>query len=71
MWRVSEWAVGLTRRSNDRAVANARTATTQLSRLRVEREEIEIFLAERWSTRESDKPASLPAAVPARAGSLA
>ena len=33
--------------SNSRAVANAREATTALNRLRVEREEVELFLARR------------------------
>lgn len=37
-WR---WA----RQSNDHAVANAREASTALSRLRVEREEVELYLA--------------------------
>ena len=37
---VWQWGI----RSNERAVANARTATTALSRLRVEREEVELFL---------------------------
>ena len=40
-WR--RWAA----RSNDRAVANARAATTALSRARVEREEVELYLARR------------------------
>jgi hypothetical protein len=35
------WAVA----SNDRAVANARAAATECSRLRVERAEVEQFLA--------------------------
>ena len=38
LWR---WAVA----SNERAVANARAATTECSRLRVERAEVEQFLA--------------------------
>ena len=67
MWRVSEWTSGWARSSNDRAVANARAATTQLSRQRVEREEIELFLQERWG----ERAGSLPAAGTARAGSLA
>ena len=67
MGRVSEWASGWARSSNDRAVANARAATTQLSRQRVEREEIELFLRARWG----DVPGSLPAAGAVRAGSLA
>ncbi|MFC4784647.1 hypothetical protein ACT8ZV_09245 [Nocardioides sp. MAHUQ-72] len=41
---VRFWLWG--RRSNQRAVANARSAATDLSRLRVERDEVEIFLAE-------------------------
>jgi hypothetical protein len=39
VWR---WAVA----SNERAVANARTAATECSRLRVERAEVEQFLSE-------------------------
>jgi hypothetical protein len=39
VWR---WAVA----SNERAVANARAAATECSRLRVERAEVEQFLAE-------------------------
>ena len=35
-------------RSNEQAVANARAATTRLSRLRVEREEVELFLRQRY-----------------------
>ncbi len=38
LWR---WAVA----SNERAVANARAAATECSRLRVERAEVEQFLA--------------------------
>ena len=38
VWR---WAVA----SNERAVANARAASTECSRLRVERAEVEQFLA--------------------------
>jgi len=38
VWR---WAMA----SNDRAVANARAAATECSRLRVERAEVEQFLA--------------------------
>jgi hypothetical protein len=39
---VWNWAVA----SNDRAVANARAATTECSRLRVERAEVEQLLAD-------------------------
>ena len=38
--RVWRWAVA----SNERAVANARAAATECSRLRVERAEVELFL---------------------------
>ena len=38
-------------RSNERAVANARAATTALSRLRVESEEVEYFLHQRYAAR--------------------
>ena len=41
MWKPWE----LITRSNDRAVANARTAATELSRLRVERAEAEVYVA--------------------------
>ena len=44
MWRVWEWG----RRSNGRAVDNARGASTRLSRLRVEREEVELYLLQRF-----------------------
>ncbi len=43
------WQLGV--RSNDRAVANARTATTLLSRRRVERDEVEIYLRGRHADR--------------------
>ncbi len=42
MLRFWSWV----RASNARAVANARAAATELSRCRVERDEVEIFLAE-------------------------
>ncbi|GAA1475826.1 hypothetical protein GCM10009623_02720 [Nocardioides aestuarii] len=40
---VLRWAA----RSNERGLANAREAATALSRLRVEREEVELYLARR------------------------
>lgn len=43
------WSWGLA--SNARAVANARAATTELSRLRVERDDVELFLGELRTTR--------------------
>ena len=47
MWKPWE----LSTRSNERAVANARGACTELSRLRVERDEIELFLVQLLQTR--------------------
>lgn len=41
MWKPWEWAT----RSNARAVENARLATTLCSRRRLERAEVELFLA--------------------------
>ena len=57
MWKP--WAVGqlVGSRSNERAVANARGAATELSRLRVEREEVELYLAQRAAER--GRPARL------------
>ena len=40
MWKPWHWAA----QSNESAVGNARGAATRLSRLRVERQEIELFL---------------------------
>ena len=39
-WSIWHWAVA----SNDTAIANARTAATECSRLRLERAEVEQFL---------------------------
>ena len=47
MFKPWEWS----RTSNERAVANARAATTELSRLRVEREDVELFLVESLARR--------------------
>jgi hypothetical protein len=49
MWKPWEWA----RVSNDRAVVNARAGSTALSRRRVEREDVELFL------RRHDVPAAI------------
>jgi hypothetical protein len=51
MWKP--WAVaGLVgARSHEGAVANARNAATELSRLRVERAEIELYVAQRAAHR--------------------
>ena len=42
MWSALEWG----RRSNEAAVGNARAASTLLCELRVERDDIELYLAE-------------------------
>ena len=42
MWKPWEWASA----SQSAALANARVASTELSRLRVEREDVELFLAQ-------------------------
>lgn len=49
MWNPWEWGSA----SNVGALANARLASTELSRRRVEREEVELFLEERSGTRRS------------------
>jgi len=41
------WRFGV--RSNERAVANARAASTDLSRRRVERDEVELYLGRRYA----------------------
>lgn len=45
------WITGWGARSNEGSVANARAATTVLSRLRVEREETELFLRQKYAAR--------------------
>ena len=40
MWKPWQWSSA----SNDAAVCNARAAATELSRLRVQRQEVELFL---------------------------
>lgn len=44
MWKLWQWAGA----SNERAIANARVATTECSRRRLERSDVEQFLAERY-----------------------
>ena len=51
MWSVQEWG----RRSNEAAVCNARAAATILSQLRVERDETELYLAERAASRAGER----------------
>ena len=55
MWRPWDMVT----RSNEGAVANARVAATELSRLRVERTEIDLFLRELSAdqTTVADQPA--------------
>ena len=55
MWKP--WQ--LVTRSNERAVANARTAATELSRMRVERTEVELYVARTTAERlvVADRPA--------------
>jgi hypothetical protein len=58
MWKPwKPWELGS--RSNERAVANARAAATELSRLRVERAEIELYVARLAAERPmvADQPA--------------
>lgn len=57
MWNFNEWARSL----NEGAVRNARSAATECSRRRLEREEVQIFLAGL-----SGLPVSAPTATPAR-----
>lgn len=45
MFKPWQWG----RASNEAALANARVATTELSRLRVERDAVELFLAELYA----------------------
>jgi len=59
MWKP--WALGA--RSNERAVANARTAATELGRLRVERNEIELYVAHRAAELAGERAAGKTGAV--------
>lgn len=45
----------------DQALANARAASTELSRLRVERDEVDLFLRERLAARPVPTRVSRPA----------
>lgn len=54
------WLWHLAQRSNDQAVANARTATTTLSRRRVQRDAVDLYLVQRYadpSAPAEDRPA--------------
>jgi len=52
----------------DRAVANARAAATELSRRRVEREEVALYLDAREGAEPGDEPAAARVPLPRRAG---
>jgi hypothetical protein len=54
--------------SQDRAVSNARGATTELSRARVERDAVELFLADREERRLAHEDASDERDQPSRRG---
>jgi hypothetical protein len=47
MWKPWQQVSGWGRTSNERAIGNARTATTALSRRRVERDEVDLYLRTR------------------------
>ena len=51
------WVRDLAVRSNEQALANARAATTALSRRRVERDEVELYLGRRYADRADASPA--------------
>jgi hypothetical protein len=57
------WRLGV--RSNEQAVVNARRATTALSRLRVERDDVELYLRHRYADRRT--PVTSPSAGAPRA----
>ena len=46
-----EWLWRFGARSNEQALVNARAATTALSRRRVERDEVELYLRDRYADR--------------------
>ena len=59
MWKPWQQVTGWGRASNERAIGNARTATTALSRRRLEREDVDLFLRTRQG-----RPAQVPGAAP-------
>ncbi|WP_156390893.1 MULTISPECIES: hypothetical protein [unclassified Nocardioides] len=59
MWKPWQQASGWGHASNERAIGNARSAATLLSRRRVEREEVELFLRDR-----ATRPVPLPGVAP-------
>ena len=59
------WHLGV--RSNEQAVANARAATTRLSRRRVERDEVDLYLRSRYADPAALSADAVPDAVSAEA----
>ena len=59
MWKPWQQARGWGHASNEHAIGNARSAATRLSRRRVEREEVELFLSDR-----ATRPVPLPGVTP-------
>lgn len=59
MWKPWQQVSGWGRASNERAIGNARTAATALSRRRVERDEVDLFLRTRQR-----RPAQVSGAAP-------
>jgi hypothetical protein len=62
MWKPWQQVSGWGRASNDRAIGNARRATTALSRRRVERDAVDLYLRTRLGR---EMPASGAAPRPA------
>ena len=58
MWKPWTVAQLVGARSHEGAVANARSAATELSRMRVERVEIELYVAQRAAERTKDRGAA-------------
>ena len=61
MWDVRRLAV----RSNERAVANARGAAVELARLLIEREEVDLYLHDRYGDRYAEPARRGPEGRPA------
>ena len=51
MWSVQEWS----RRSNEAAVSNARAAAAIMCQLRVERNEVELYVADLAARRSGER----------------
>ncbi|WP_243060231.1 hypothetical protein [Nocardioides sp. SR21] len=60
MWKPWTWSRG----SNERAIGNARASATELNRRRVERQEVELYLAQRPAQRTAQGPAQRPVQRP-------